>query len=91
LLLVSTSAKAVPTVSAFLLKAADRRYELIDGLAGCLHDLREAGKVDHSLCEILVQRIFGIACGYPDANDSARPVVGSHSQDAARPRSADRT
>jgi len=57
---------------AFLLKAADRRYELIDGLAGCLHDQRQAGKVDHSLRELLAQRIFAIACGYPDANDSVR-------------------
>lgn len=57
---------------AILLKAADRRYALIDSLAGCLHDPRQAGKVDHSLRELLGQRIFAIACGYPDANDSAR-------------------
>lgn len=57
---------------AFLLKAADRRYELMDGLAGCLHDSRQAGKVDHSLRELLAQRVFAIACGYPDANDAAR-------------------
>jgi hypothetical protein len=57
---------------AFLLKAADRRYELIDGLAGCLHDRRQAGKVGHSVRELLAQRVFAIACGYPDANDSAR-------------------
>jgi hypothetical protein len=57
---------------AFLLKAADRRYQLIDGLAGCLNDTRQAGKVDHSFREMLAQRIFGIACGYPDANDAAR-------------------
>ena len=42
------------------------------GLAGCLHDQRQAGKIDHSLRELLAQRIFAIACGYPDANDSAR-------------------
>ncbi len=57
---------------AFLLKAADRRYELIDGLSSCLHDSRQSGKVDHSVREMLAQRIFGIACGYPDANDAAR-------------------
>jgi hypothetical protein len=45
---------------------------LIDGLAGCLRDERQAGKVDHSLRELLAQRVFSIACGYPDANDSAR-------------------
>src|SRR5664280_2591319 len=57
---------------AVLLKAADRRYGLIRGLAGCLRDKRQAGKVDHSLRELLAQRVFSIACGYPDANDSAR-------------------
>ncbi len=57
---------------AILLKAADRRYGLIQALAGCLRDKRQAGKVDHSLRELLAQRVFSIACGYPDANDSAR-------------------
>lgn len=57
---------------AILLKAAERRYGLIDGLASCLQDKRQAGKVDHSLRELLAQRVFALACGYPDANDSAR-------------------
>src|SRR3989475_10250662 len=57
---------------ALLLKAADRRYGLVDGLSSCLRDERQAGKVDHSLRELLAQRVFSIACGYPDANDSAR-------------------
>ena len=57
---------------AILLKAAERRYGLIRGLAGCLRDKRQAGKVDHPLKELLAQRVFSIACGYPDANDSAR-------------------
>jgi hypothetical protein len=55
-----------------LLKAADRRYGLIAGMADCLRDERQAGKVDHSLKELLAQRVFSIACGYPDANDAAR-------------------
>jgi hypothetical protein len=45
---------------------------LIGGLAGCLEDKRQAGKVDHPLKELLAQRVFSIDCGYPDANDSAR-------------------
>jgi len=57
---------------AVLLKAAERRYGLIGGLAGCVEDKRQAGKIDHSLRELLAQRVFSIACGYPDANDSAR-------------------
>jgi hypothetical protein len=57
---------------AILLKAAERCYGLIGGLAGCLEDKRQAGKVDYRLDQLLAQRVFSIACGYPDANDSAR-------------------
>ena len=57
---------------ALLLKAADRRLGLLDDLSACLEDQRQAGKVDHSLRELVAQRVFSIACGYPDANDSAR-------------------
>jgi hypothetical protein len=57
---------------AFLLKAADRRYQLTEALAGCLLDKRQTGKVNHSLHELVAQRVFSIACGYPDTNDSAR-------------------
>jgi hypothetical protein len=57
---------------AILLKAADRRYGLTENLAGCLEDKRQAGKVDHGLQQLLAQRVFSIACGYPDGNDSAR-------------------
>ena len=57
---------------ALLLKAADRHYGLVAGLASGLRDERQAVKVDHSLRELVAQRVFSIACGYPDANDSAR-------------------
>ena len=57
---------------AVLLKAAEARYGLIDGLARCLVDDRQPGKVRHTLADLLAQRIFGLACGYPDANDADR-------------------
>ena len=57
---------------AILLKAADRRIQLTQALAVCLKDERQPGKVDHEMEELLAQRIFGIACGYADANDAAR-------------------
>ena len=60
---------------AILLKAADRRYGLLACLASCLQDERQPGKIDHSLEELLAQRVFAIACGYPDANDAARLAV----------------
>jgi Transposase DDE domain group 1 len=55
---------------AILLKAADRRLGLTTALAGCLEDERQAGKVQHELCELLTQRVLAIACGYADVNDA---------------------
>ncbi|MGH2398076.1 MAG: IS1380 family transposase, partial [bacterium] len=57
---------------AILLKAADRRLGLLGRLAECLRDDRQPGKVEHELPELLAQRVYAIACGYPDANDAAR-------------------
>lgn len=57
---------------AILLTAAERRYDLIDDFARCLVDDRVQGKVRHTLRDLLAQRIFGLACGYPDANDADR-------------------
>jgi hypothetical protein len=57
---------------ALLLKAADRRLGLTTGLAACLRDERQPGKVRHELHELLTQRVMAIACGYEDADDAAR-------------------
>ena len=57
---------------AVLLKAAERRYGLIDGFARALVDDRQPSKVRHTLEDLVAQRIFGLACGYPDANDADR-------------------
>ena len=57
---------------AVLLPAAERRYGLIEGFARCLVDDRQPGKVQHTLRDLLAQRVFGLACGYPDANDADR-------------------
>jgi len=57
---------------AVLLKAAEARYELIDGFARCLVEDRQPGKVRHTLEDLLAQRIYGLACGHPDANDADR-------------------
>jgi len=57
---------------AILLKAADRRLQMTQALAACLVDKRQPGKVEHEIEELLAQRIYGMACGYADANDAAR-------------------
>ena len=57
---------------AILLKACDATLGLSRRLASCLLDRRQAGKVEHSVRDLLRQRLFGIACGYEDGNDAAR-------------------
>jgi len=57
---------------AVLLKAADRRLDLIPRLAAALVDERQPGKVRHGRADLLGQRIYGLALGYEDANDAAR-------------------
>lgn len=55
-----------------LLKGIDERMGLTERMAQALRDGRQPGKVEHPLQEMLRERILGIACGYPDANDAAR-------------------
>src|SRR5574337_1952345 len=57
---------------AILLKAADDDLGLTARLAACLPEWRQAGKIEHDLPTLIRQRCFGLACGYPDANDAAR-------------------
>jgi hypothetical protein len=57
---------------AILLKAIDTELGLTERLAGCIHDERESGKIVHQLFDLFRQRVYGIACGYPDCNDAAR-------------------
>jgi len=55
-----------------LLRAIDEKMNLSERMAGALRDARQPGKVRHSLVEMMRERVLGIGCGYPDANDAAR-------------------
>jgi hypothetical protein len=57
---------------ALLVKAADQRLGLTEALAACLADGRAPDRVEHTLHDLLRQRIYGLALGYEDANDAAR-------------------
>ncbi len=52
-----------------LLRQIDTNLGLARTLAGCFGDQRDQRFVDHSLPELLRQRIFGLALGYEDLND----------------------
>ena len=56
---------------ALLLQQVDHGLGLSRALAGCFHDTRDARFVDHSLPQLLAQRIYGLALSYEDLNDHA--------------------
>ena len=53
-----------------LLRGTDQQIGLTSRLAAALDDRRHPGYVKHSLRNLLTQRIFRIATGYEDGNDS---------------------
>ena len=53
-----------------LLREIERGADLAGLVAKCLTDLREPGKVRHSLEDIIRFRIMMIAAGYEDGNDA---------------------
>ena len=53
----------------FLLAAADKRLGLTNALARLIPDCRDPALISHPMADILRERIFAIACGYPDGND----------------------
>jgi hypothetical protein len=52
-----------------LLRQTDERLNLLPRLANCFLDGRNQDWVEHSLQEMLAQRIYGLALGYEDLND----------------------
>lgn len=52
-----------------LLREVDRRLCLTERLAECFVDHRNPGLIEHSVSELLAQRIYGLALGYEDLND----------------------
>lgn len=54
---------------ALLLRQTDKRLNLLPRLAECFLDGRNQDLVEHTLSEMLAQRIYGLALGYEDLND----------------------
>jgi len=52
-----------------LLREVDQRLKIIERVADCFSDYRESYRTEHSVAELIRQRIYGIALGYEDLND----------------------
>src|SRR5438270_8384936 len=54
---------------ALLLRQTDRKIGLLARVTKCFSDYRQPWLIEHELCELLAQRIYGLALGYEDLND----------------------
>ena len=52
-----------------LLRVVENQLGLIDSISNCITDNRDQRYIDHTVKEILIQRVFQIAAGYEDCND----------------------
>jgi hypothetical protein len=50
---------------ALLLQACDQRLGLTEALIGGIDDRRQSGKIRHAVGDLVRQRLYAIACGYP--------------------------
>lgn len=65
---------------ALLLREVERRTGILRQLSGCFIDHRRPDLIEHSVFELLSQRIYGLAMGYEDLSDHDRlrhdPLMG---------------
>jgi len=65
---------------AFLLRQTDKRLNLLPRMAECFLDDRNQDLIEHSVLEMISQRVYGLALGYEDLNDHEQlrkdPVFG---------------
>jgi hypothetical protein len=52
-----------------LLRETEQRTGIILGFARCFEDLRNPELIEHTVAELVAQRIYGLALGYEDLND----------------------
>ena len=55
-----------------LLREVEAKFHFVAQFAGCFTDHRDPDLVEHTLPELLKQRIFGLCLGYEDRNDHDR-------------------
>lgn len=52
-----------------LLYQIEKKYGIIRRLSSCFHDRRNPRKIEHTVSQLLSQRIYGLCQGYEDLND----------------------
>ncbi len=57
---------------ALLLGEVERQTGLLQRLAACFHDQRDPVRIEHTVEQLVRQRIYALALGYEDLNDHDR-------------------
>jgi hypothetical protein len=52
-----------------LLRETEERTGIISGFAKCFEDLRDPDLIEHTVTQLVAQRVYGLALGYEDLND----------------------
>ena len=52
-----------------LLRQVEKRTGILAGFARCFEDLRDPELIEHTVAELVSQRVYGLALGYEDLND----------------------
>ena len=52
-----------------LLRETEKRTGILSGFAKCFDDLRDSELIEHTVAELVAQRVYGLALGYEDLND----------------------
>ena len=55
-----------------LLREANKRTRIVEQAAACFRDLRNPERIEHTVAELVGQRVYGLALGYEDLNDHDR-------------------
>jgi hypothetical protein len=51
------------------LRETEKRTGIVQQFAQCFRDLRDPDRIEHSVAELVSQRVYGLALGYEDLND----------------------
>jgi hypothetical protein len=52
-----------------LLREVEKRTKIIAQFAACFTDYRDSERIEHTVKELVAQRVYGLALGYEDLND----------------------
>ena len=55
-----------------LLREVESRTGIVKRVAGCFRDYRDRERIEHSVEELIKQRVYAMALGYEDLNDHDR-------------------